>query len=82
MSEITFENLPKNDGEVRRLILETIVGVRDGSLDTAQGTAMFAGFKELNASMNTSIASAKLSLQLEATGRKFINTVQIGRQEL
>ena len=82
MSTIKHDNLPKNDGEVRQLILETIVGVRDGSLDVSQGGAMAALFKELNSSMTVSINAAKMSLQMELTGRKFVNTLRMGRQEI
>ena len=82
MSTIKHDNLPKNDGEVRQLILETIVGVRDGSLDVAQGATMAALFKEMNSSMAVSINAAKMSLQMEATGRKFIKTLNMGRQEI
>jgi hypothetical protein len=82
MSQINYDNLPKNDGEVRTLILETIVGVRDGSVDVAQGSAMASLFKELNSSMLVSINAAKLSLQMEESGRKFIKTLSMGRQEI
>ena len=82
MSTIKHDNLPKNDGEVRQLILETIVGVRDGSLDVSQGGAMAALFKELNSSMAVSINAAKMSLQMEQTGRKFVNTLRMGQQEI
>lgn len=82
MSTIKYDNLPKNDGEVRQLILETLVGVRDGSLDTSQAVAMASLFKELNGSMNISIQAAKMSMMMEDRGRKFMTTVQVGRQEL
>jgi hypothetical protein len=82
MSKINYDNLPKNDGEVRTLILETIVGIRDGSLGVQEGQAMAGLFKELNSSMAVSIQAAKLSLQMEQTGRKFVDTLHLGRQEV
>lgn len=82
MSTIDHNNLPKNDGEVRQMILETLVGLREGVIDNATGTTMSALFKNLNDSMNTSIASAKLSIQMEDRGRVFMKTVRMGRQEL
>lgn len=82
MGTINHDNLPKNDGEVRQLILETLVGLREGAIDNATGTTMAALFKNLNDSMNTSIASAKLSLQMEDRGRVFMKTCRMGRQEL
>lgn len=82
MNELTPENPPKTDGDVRRLILETIMGVRDGSLDVSQGAVMAQNFKELNANMSNSINLAKLALNVEATGRKFVNTIRLGQQEV
>lgn len=82
MNIFTPENPPKTDGDVRQMILETIMGIRDGSLDASQGSAMAQNFKELNSSMSNSINAAKLSLQMETSGRKFINTLNMGRQQI
>lgn len=82
MTAFTPENPPKTDGDVRQMILETIMGIRDGSLDSSQGSAMAQNFKELNSNMTNSINAAKLSLQMEASGRKFINTLHMGQQEI
>lgn len=76
----TIEGVPENDGDVRRLILETIVGVRDGALDVPQAAVMVAGFKELNTSMSVSINAAKLSLQMGAAGGKFMKNLRLGQQ--
>ena len=78
----TPENAPKTDGDVRQLILETVMGIRDGSLDASQGAAMAANFKELNSTMTNSINAAKLSLLMEGSGRKFIKTLRMGQQDI
>lgn len=82
MSDLTPENPPQTDGDVRRLILETIMGIRDGSLDVSQGTAIAANFKELNNCIGNSINTAKLSLQMEERGRKFVDALHMGQQEI
>ena len=68
----TPENPPKTDGDVRQLILETVMGIRDGSLDASQGAAMAANFKALNSTMTNSINAAKLSLLMEGSGRNLL----------
>jgi hypothetical protein len=73
---------PETDGEVRSLILETIMGIRNGTYTPETANAMFSGFKELNASMNTSIAAAKLALQMENSGKNYVKTIRIGKQAM
>lgn len=75
-------NTPRTDGEVRSLILETIMGIRNGTYPPDTANAMFNGFKELNASMNTSISAAKLAFQMESAGKTYVKTIRIGQQAM
>jgi len=67
-------------GDVRRLILETIMGIRDGSLDVQQGIAMAAGFKVLNDNIQVEINAAKLSVLTEGRAHSFGSVVGMGRR--
>ena len=61
----------KTFGDVRNLILQTIVGIRDGELSTSSGMAMAANFKELNNNIQCEINSAKLALLTESKVHNF-----------
>ena len=67
-------------GDVRQLILQTIVNIRDGGLDVSQGMAMAANFKVLNDNIQCEINSAKLALATEGKLNNFGNVVRMGRQ--
>jgi hypothetical protein len=65
-------------GDVRRLIIETIMGVRDGGLNPGQGAVMAANFKELNNNIQCEINATKVSLLTEGKAHKFGNVVRMG----
>lgn len=66
-------------GDARKLILQTIMHIRDGGLTTAQGAAMEANFRELNSNIQCEINAAKLQLRAEESGKDFGRLVQMGR---
>ncbi len=68
------------DGSTRKLILDSIQAVKDGTLEVSRATAMAALFKELNGSMQASISAAKVELLMHEKGRSFMKTVALGRQ--
>lgn len=73
-------DVPSNFGEVRQLILETIVNIRDGGLEVNQGMAMAANFKVLNDNILTEIAATKLALQTEGSAHQFGTVVRMGQR--
>lgn len=67
-------------GDVRRLILETIVSLRDGELDVSRGMAIAANMKVLNDNIQTEINAAKLSIVTEGKAHQFGKVVHMGRR--
>lgn len=67
-------------GDVRRLILETIVSLRDGELDVSRGMAIAANMKVLNDNIQTEINAAKLSIATDGKAHQFGRVVQMGRR--
>jgi hypothetical protein len=81
MPSVTLhQEVPQSFGEVRQLILETILNIRDGGLDVSQGMAMAANFKVLNDNINAEIAATKLSIQTENSAHRFGEVVSMGRR--
>lgn len=67
-------------GDTRRLILQTIMQIRDGGLDVSQGMAIAANLRELNNNIQCEINAAKLQLVAEERGHDFGKIVAMGRQ--
>ena len=68
----------KSFGDVRQLILQTIMSVRDGELSTSQAMAIAANMKELNSNIQCEINAAKLSLAANQNGARFGKVVAMG----
>jgi len=66
-------------GDVRQLILQTIMQIRDGGLDVSQGMAIAANMKVLNDNIQCEINAAKLALLTEGKANQFGRIVQMGR---
>lgn len=77
-SHIVHQETPQSFGDVRRLILETILNIRDGGLDVSQGMAMAANFKCLNDNINAEIQAAKLSIATENSAHNFGKLTHMG----
>ena len=77
-SVILNQSTPTTFGEVRQLILETIVNIREGGLSIQQGLAIAANFKELNNNILAEIAAAKLSLATEDQAHSFGKVMRLG----
>ena len=67
-------------GDARRLILQTIMHIRDGGLNVAQGMAIAANMKVLNDNIQCEINAAKLCLLAEERGKNFGQIVPMGRR--
>ena len=65
-------------GDVRTLILQTIMGIRDGGLSVAEGMAIAANIKMLNDNIQAEINAAKVSLLSEERGHSFGKITHMG----
>jgi len=77
-------SLPTNQiatfGDARRMILDTIQGLRDGSMEVGRGMAIAANMKVLNDNVQVEINAAKMSLQAQQAGHNFGRVVGMGQK--
>lgn len=73
-----MDNKLETFGDVRRMILDTIVALRAGNMDATRGMAIAANFKVLNDNIQAEINAAKLSLQTEDRAHNFGRLVKMG----
>lgn len=69
-----------NFGDVRRMILDTVIQLRAGNMDVSRGMAIAANLKVLNDNIQVEINAAKLSLATEGRAHSFGNVVGMGRR--
>jgi hypothetical protein len=67
-------------GDVRRMILETIVELRGGNMDVNRGMAIAANMKVLNDSVQVEINAAKMALATEGKAHNFGRIVGMGQR--
>lgn len=67
-------------GDVRRMILETIVDLKEGNMDVSRGMAIAANMKVLNDSVQTEINAAKMALATEGKAHNFGRVVGMGQR--
>ena len=67
-------------GDVRRMILNTIVALRDDKMDVSRGMAIAANFKVLNDNIQVEINAAKMALASKNEAHNFGRIVGMGRR--
>jgi hypothetical protein len=67
-------------GDVRRMILDTIVSLRDEKMDVSRGMAIAANFKVLNDNVQVEINAAKMALATENKSHSFGRLVGMGQR--
>lgn len=67
-------------GDQRRMILDTIVALKNGEMDVNRGMAIAANFKVLNDSVQVEINAAKMALLTEGKAHNFGRIVGMGRR--
>ncbi len=67
-------------GDVRRMIIDTIVALRDEKMDVSRGMAIAANMKVLNDNVQVEINAAKLALATEGKAHTFGRVVGMGRR--
>jgi len=67
-------------GDARRMILDTIQGLKNGSMDVSRGMAIAANFKVLNDNVQVEINAAKMALMTEGKAHEFGRIVGMGQR--
>lgn len=67
-------------GDVRRMILDTIVALRDDKMDVTRGMAIAANFKVLNDNVQVEINAAKMAMSTENKAQNFGRVVAMGQR--
>lgn len=67
-----------NFGDARRLILQTMIQLRDGEIEVSRGMAIAASMKALNDNIQCEINATKLSLIAHKEGHDFGNIKSMG----
>ncbi|OXS89481.1 hypothetical protein [Pandoraea apista] len=65
-------------GDVRRLLIENIIAVRDGEISVEKAMAIAANVKVLNDNIQTEINAAKMSIATEKSTYKFGRVAHMG----
>jgi hypothetical protein len=67
-------------GDARRIIIETIVQLRTGTMNATTGMAIAANMKVLNDNVQTEINAAKLAMATEGRAHSFGRVVGMGQR--
>ena len=67
-------------GDQRRMILDTIMELRAGTMDVSRGMAIAANMKVLNDSVQVEINAAKMSIAARQAGHDFGRIVGMGKK--
>lgn len=67
-------------GDVRRVIVQTIVELRNGNVSPSLGMAIAANMKVLNDNVQTEINAAKVAILAKEKGHDFGRVVGMGQR--
>ncbi len=67
-------------GDVRRMVIDTIMELRAGTMSPTQGLAIAANMKVLNDNVQVEINAAKLALATEGKAYNFGRVVGMGQR--
>lgn len=67
-------------GDVRRMIVDTIVQLREEKMPASTGMAIAANMKVLNDNIQVEINAAKLAMQTEGRAHNFGRVVGMGQR--
>lgn len=67
-------------GDQRRMILDTIMELKAGTMDVGRGMAIAANMKVLNDSVQVEINAAKMSVAARQAGHDFGRIVGMGQK--
>lgn len=66
-------------GDIRRLLAQTMVDIKNGAISVDKGMAMAALGKEITASLQAEINVAKVRVAMLQTGRNLGKLTELGR---
>ena len=69
-------------GDQRRMILDTIVELKNGNMDVNRGMAIAANMKVLNDSVQVEINAAKMAIAAHQAGHDFGRIVGMGQRTI
>lgn len=69
-------------GDARRLILETMIQLRDGSIPITTGMAIAANMKVLNDNIQCEINASKLAMLAHENAHRFGEVVSMGQRTI
>jgi hypothetical protein len=75
-------NAAVTTGDARRLILETIVDLRNGAMPVDRGQAIAANMRVLNESMMVEVKAARLAMEAKENNHDFGEVVQLGQRQI
>lgn len=67
-------------GDVRRMVIQTIIDLREERIPVSTGMAIAANMKVLNDNIQAEINAAKLALQTEGRAHSFGRVARMGQQ--
>lgn len=67
-------------GDVRRMIVDTIVALRDDQMDISRGMAIAANFKVLNDNIQVEINAAKMAMAAKDEAYNFGRIAPMGQR--
>ncbi len=67
-------------GDQRRMILDTIMELKNGNMEVSRGMAIAANMKVLNDSVQVEINTVKMSMAARQAGHDFGSIVNMGRK--
>jgi hypothetical protein len=67
-------------GDARRMLLDTISDIRNGSMEVGRGMAVAALMKEVNGSIQAEINQAKMVILAQKEGHNFGRMVGMGQK--
>ena len=69
-------------GDARRMILETIMQLKNGNMDVNRGMAIAANMKVLNDSIFAEVAAAKMAASVSGEAHNFGKVIEMGKRQI
>jgi hypothetical protein len=76
---MSLKEIIKTSGDLRRVLAQTIVDIKDGSLSIDRGLAIAAVSKEITSSLQAEINVAKVRVAMLQTGKNMGELTHIGK---
>jgi hypothetical protein len=74
-----IKEIIRTSGDVRRILAQTMIDVKDGSLEVSRGLAVASLAKELNNNLQVEVNIAKVRVSVAASGKNMGEVTEMGR---